>query len=227
MGGNNSTTGGYISSDGGLLVDDAGNYIQSDSGAGFVTDATPQDDDALDAIFQSLVVGITGLPGTVVFPRWQVNPPKQPERNVDWCAIGVMLSTTDGTPSITHNPNGGQGNVGSDVFVDHEELEVLASFYGPYAKLYAATLRDGIKVPQNTEGLALVNIRWVECGPIRPVPELFNQQWIHRQDMALVFRRKVTRNYPIENLLSGVVTLRDDTAVNDTIIVPPGAIVEP
>jgi hypothetical protein len=182
----------------------------------------PLDDDALDAVFQQLIVAITELDGSLVRPRWQPTVPTRPEPSVNWCAIGVLSSTADDGPFITYDPATDSGP-----YSRHETLDVLASFYGPFSKTNAALLRDGIAVPQNTEFLNQFAMRYVSCGSIRNLPEFVNQQWNRRQDISITFRRKIDRTYAIKNLVSGVVHLFDDTgAVDRTIIVPPGATVE-
>ncbi|WP_217284496.1 phage neck terminator protein [Pseudomonas nitroreducens] len=75
---------------------------------GYLTPAgapTPADE-ALEDILQPMVVGITGLPGKMVRPRWQPGNPKQPEPNVNWCAIGVMHTKQDANPAIEHDAPG-------------------------------------------------------------------------------------------------------------------------
>ena len=186
----------------------------------------PAEDVDLDAIFQSVVVGITGLDGSMVRPRWQPNPPKQPEAITNWCAIGVMLITPNDGPSITHDPSA-NGGAGQDIVSRHEDIEVLASFYGPQSQAYASFLRDGLSLPQNTEAMGQVAIRWVECGPSRSSPELVNQTWVRRQDVSLRFRRQVVRAYGVESLAITAVHLFDDsgqqwTADNSTMTADGG-----
>lgn len=190
------------------------------STGGILTPNTPYpaDDDALDAILQALVTGITGLDPTAVRPRWQPNVPKVLNPSGNWCAIGVMSSTPDDGPWIGYDP---ANNVGP--YVRHEQLEVVATFYGPLAKTNAAILRDGLAVPQNTESLRAQDMAYVSTGAIHTAPELVNQQWVRRQDMGITLRRKVSRTYQIHNIAIAAVHLIDDTVVNDTIIVPPGS----
>jgi hypothetical protein len=194
--------------------------------------ALPLDDFALDAVFQSLAVGITGMPGNLVRPRWQMASdiaggfgglPKQPEPGTDWCAIGVVsVKQSDGPWLVYDAPSN------TELYWDHEELTVLVSMYGPDCQSNMRLLRAGLNVPQNTESLLPNMIRYVGCGPIRTVPELVNQQWVRRQDISLDFRRKVIMTYGVENLLISEINLIDDTyGVNDVIIVPPGSPVEP
>jgi hypothetical protein len=182
----------------------------------------PPDDAELDAILQTLVTSVTALDGSLVRPRWQPTVPKQPEPDINWCAIGVVDAIPDAGPWISYDP---LNNVGP--YFRHEQLDVLSTFYGPLAKTNAAALRDGLSIPQNLEQLLPYQMAFAESQAIRSVPELFNQTWIMRQDMMLVFRRKVTRTYPIENLLIADIHLFDDTVVDDIIVVPPGSPVEP
>jgi hypothetical protein len=182
----------------------------------------PFDDVDLDAVFQILVTGITGLDGSLVRPRWQVSVPIQPEPNINWCAIGVSSVEQSAGPWLVYDAPSN-----TELYWDHEGLTVLASFYGPNSQSFMRLLRAGLNVPQNTESLLPYMIRYVGCGPIRTMPELVNQQWIRRQDISLEFRRKVIMTYGIENILISEINLIDDTGkVNDVIIVPPGSQVE-
>lgn len=167
----------------------------------------PLEDDALTAIFQQMIVGITGLPGNMVRPRWQPNPPKQPEPTVNWCALGIAVQTPDDGPAIVHN---GAGN-GSDTYIRHEQIDVLASFYGPNAMQNAQLLSDGLAIPQNLEQLKAQDMNSVDTGKIIPAPDLLNEQWIRRYDLTLTFRRKITRTYAVLNLLSAQGTIQTPT----------------
>lgn len=181
----------------------------SSASGGYLTPAgspAPTEDDALDAAFQKAIAGITGLPGNMVRPRWQPIPPKQPEPSVNWCAFGVQSQKADDGPYIEHIPAGD----GKDAYTRHESLDVLATFYGPASQANAARLRDGLGISQNIEELKLDGISFIEAGPIRALPELVNQQWIKRRDIALVFRRKTARDYAILNIVSADVAVANE-----------------
>jgi len=173
----------------------------------------PLEDAALDAIFQQMVVGITALPGNMVRPRWQPNPPKQPEPITNWCALGVTTQELDAGPAIVHNPTGN----GTDTYIRHQQIDVLCSFYGPNAKQYAQQLEDGLAIPQNLEQLKLSDMNCIETGQIRAAPDLINEQWIRRYDMAIVFRRKITRTYQVLNILTASGTVIASTPLTTTI----------
>lgn len=180
------------------------------STGGYVSPVVPSSalfDDALDALLQQAVVGITGLSGSLVRPRWQVVVPKQPEPSVDWCAIGVTDVTPMDYPAETHDGTGD----GSDTQQQWEEFTVLASFYGPNDSSNASLLRRGLYVAQNREALQAAGIDLVEAGKVTTAPDLINQQWIKRRDITLRFRRVVETVYPVLNILSA-----DDTLVTDT-----------
>jgi hypothetical protein len=181
----------------------------SSATGGYLTPASspaPTEDDALDAVFQKAIAGITGLPGNMVRPRWQPIPPKQPEPSVNWCAFGVQTQKPDDGPYIEHIPAGD----GKDAYVRHEDIDVLATFYGPGSQANATRLRDGLGISQNIEELKLDGIAFVESGPIRALPELVNQQWIKRRDIALVFRRKTARDYAILNIVAADIDLETE-----------------
>lgn len=180
------------------------------STGGFISPVAPSSalfDAALDDLIQKLVVGVTGLPGPMVRPRWQPVVPKQPEPGTDWCAIGISSIEPTDYPTEDHD---GTGN-GSDVQQAWEEFTVLASFYGPNGMANASLLRRGVYVPQNREALQVAGIDVVEAGTTTPAPDLINQQWIRRYDIPVRLRRKVQSIYPVLNLASA-----DDSIVTDT-----------
>ncbi|MDT6960144.1 hypothetical protein QTN24_01420 [Cupriavidus sp. SZY C1] len=161
------------------------------------TAPVPLEDDALDDLLQELVAGVTGLPGAMVRPRWQTTVPKHPEPSENWCAIGVNRQANDASPAIQHDGDGD----GSDDYIRHQEIDLLCSFYGPAGKGYAQRLADGMSIPQNSEQLALSGMKFVRASDIQPAPALINQQWNRRYDLTLTLRRKITRTYPVLNLL--------------------------
>ncbi len=152
----------------------------------------------LDVFLQAIVAGILSMPGVNVRPRWQPTPPSQPDRPVDWCAMGITRVDSDTNAVLSHDSSGD----GQDDLIRHEQFEVLCSLYGPNAVGNAARLRDGLSVPQNREALASQDIAYVSADRIVRVPSLVNQQWIGRADLPLTFRRKISRTYAVLNLLS-------------------------
>lgn len=158
----------------------------------------PSEDTDLEDVLQAMVVGISGMAGKFVRPRWQEKPPKQPEPDVNWCAVGVHNTKTIANPAIDHEGS----DDGHDQYQMHEELEVLCSFYGPQAQAYASILRDGIFIPQNGEAVKALRMAFYGASDIRPVPELVNQQWVRRYDLFIHMRRQVVRVYPVLNILS-------------------------
>jgi hypothetical protein len=182
-----------------------GGYLQP------VVASPPIEDAALDAIFQQLIVGLTGLPGSLVRPRWQPVTPKMPEPTVNWCAIGVVDVEPDERPAIVHVPS----SDGTDKLYRHEVLTVLASFYGPAAMQFAAMARDGVYVEQNHGMLTLNSMGLVDVGKMTAAPELINQQWLRRFDLQFRVRRQVVRTYSVLNLLSSDSTLETDSVTTE------------
>lgn len=156
----------------------------------------PLDDPELTRVIQQMVVGITGLSGTLVRPRWQPVPPAQPEATVDWCAVGISHVEGDFDAVITHSP-GSLGGQGESTLTRNEALEILCSFYGPRRYGYASLLRDGLALSQNRAVLRSVGIVLGFLGGIRPAPAFINQQWVAKADMPITLRREVRRVYPV------------------------------
>jgi hypothetical protein len=178
------------------------------------TGAAPPEDADLDSIFQQLVVGITGLPGNMVRPRWQATVPKQPEPATNWCAVGVTGIEHDANSYDQHNPAGN----GSDTFIRHEIITVLCSFYGVNALNFASQARDGMYVQQNNSTLDQFEMGLVEVGSIVTAPDLINQQWVRRFDLSMRIRRRIVRTYPILTILSAQATAKSETQTEQIIV---------
>jgi len=183
--------------------------VNDSSTGGYIlpTGTAPPYDAALDAIFQAMVVGITGLPGNMVRPRWQVTVPKQPPPATDWCAVGVTVIEPDAGPAIIHDGSGD----GHDQSQRHETINVLLSFYGPNAATNMAFARDGIAIPQNAGAVAAAGVSFVGTGQSVIAPDLINQQWVRRWDLPMTFRRNAERTYPILNLESATISIVTDS----------------
>lgn len=178
--------------------------------------APPLEDTALDALLQGAVVGITGLPDTLVRPRWQPVVPLQPEATVDWCGIGVLSDTpeygayTRHYPGEPSDPDDSSGQ-GYDLQIRHEVLEVMASFYGPNSRGNANLFRAGLAVGQNREAFYFQNMNFVstDCR-LTNAAELINEVWFRRIDVAFYVRREIDRTYPILNILSAPISIQSD-----------------
>lgn len=156
---------------------------------------TLQTDAALDAIVQQFAVGTTGIPGTLVRPRWTPEAAAAPEATIDWMAIGIMDIVPDDNAAVQHGPSG-------DLLARHEEIIVLASFYGPNGQKYGLRMRDALWVEQNREVLSSLGIGFVGVSSLGSVPEILNNQWRRRYDLTVTFRRVVTRAYNVLDLAS-------------------------
>ena len=183
--------------------------------------AAPDDEDFLNSIFQDLIAAITGLPGSLVRVAFQPNPPQEPPVTTNWCGFNVSAEDGD-CPSIEWHPK-----TQTYVYKIHDEITVHAMFYGPASRQYALQLRDGLRVPQNTEGLLTSAMRFRTSDRIRAVPEKVNQQWRRRHDISLRFRQEVVREYPVLSFLSAAVEVSDGTGADFTVTAPAGTPVIP
>lgn len=182
-----------------------------------VAGTAPLEGQALNRFLQQFVVGITGLPGNMVRPRWQPEPPDIPAFGTDWASIGVTGREADTFASEIHNPAGN----GSDTVYRQELLEVLVTFYGPNADQYASYLREGVSVAQNREVLQQNAFGLVSVGDLVTVPELIKNRWIYRVDLPITFRRAIEYIYPVLNLESAEFDLNTDSGISESTSVTP------
>ena len=80
----------------------------------------------------------------------------------------------------------------------HETIDILVCFYGPQGMTVATRFRDGLFVSQNNDELKNSDLTLLDCGRIFNLPELINNQWVRRYDIAVRLRRKVIREYGIK-----------------------------
>lgn len=176
--------------------------------AGYWDDAdVPTSGQTLDNFMQQAVAAITGLPTTLVRPRWQPEPPTIPPFTTNWAAVGVRDSTPLGFP---HASEIDAGN-GFSVQTDTEEFDTLCSFYGPQADNFAVALRLGLMVDQNREAFQLLNMGLIQTTGRRRVPELVKLQWLERVDITFSMRRLVRQTYPVLFFLRAPDAVTTDT----------------
>lgn len=153
--------------------------------------AGPTESQDLRRFLQSVIVGVTGLDGSLVRQNWQPNPPPMPAITADWCGFGIIGRRADANAFVQTS-----GDTGGSL-LRHEENDVLCSFYGPSCLDYAGRLRDGLQLSQNREQLFLVGMGLIGFSDIVHVPELVNQQWFDRADITWSLRRVVGRAYQV------------------------------
>lgn len=155
----------------------------------------------LTQFLQTVFVGISGLPGDLVRPRWQPNPPKRPEIETNWMGVAIMNSVPDA------NAYTDTKLVESTVAYEsqrNEILEIGCSVYGPEAIENYGLIRDGFQIPNNLAALNAANMGIVEVGRMQSLPEFFNERWWNRVECSVFIRRKIQREYPIPTLISAL-----------------------
>jgi hypothetical protein len=170
----------------------------------------PLEGQALNRFIQGWVVGLTGLPGTMVRPRWQAEPADIPDAGNAWAAIGINSRAADTFPYIGHDPVGPTGQ-GADDLQRNETLRILISFYdlgtNGLADYYAELFREGTAIAQNRELLTLAQFNFIDCDEPVAVPALLKERWLYRVDVPFRLRRMISLVYPVLNIESIEVTI--------------------
>ena len=172
----------------------------------------PLEGRGLNDFLQAWIVGITGLPGRLVRPAWQAEPPNIPDAGTAWCAFAVTIEGADTYPFVGLEQDGL-----SSTLQRHEVLALLCSFYdlgeSGLAQGLAAQMRDGTAIPQNLEYLLAQGMGLIGCEPTVFLPPLFKERWMMRVDVAVRLRRQVDRTYPVLSVLSGQIELNTDVSL--------------
>lgn len=185
---------------------------------------SPLEGQDLNRFLQQLIVGVSGLDGTLVRPRWQTEMPIIPNEATVWAAMGVTTRPRDTYPAIVHVAGGNSGR-GYDELRRHETLHTLCSFYDTgvngQADKFCALVADGLAIPQNREVLTLNGFGLVSTGDPTAVPSLWKERWLYRADLQIIFRRQIKRTYSVYNLLSAQGEIIADNGFSEAFVVSP------
>lgn len=166
----------------------------------------------LTQFLQTLFVGITGLPGDLVRPKWQIEPPKQPDVMVDWIGIGIDIIRPDANGYLWSNPLDTTGT--SATYDRMEAIEVGVAIYGPNSIETYGYLRDGFEIPQNRFAMDGQRLGFVEIGPGLRIPELIDERFYNRVQTTVYLQREIRRTYSIPTLISAGGKIYTDTYAN-------------
>ncbi len=168
----------------------------------------------LTQFLQGVIVGLTGLEGKLVRPKWQKEPPKQlPNPEDNWCAFAVIVTNPDANAYLQEVDNESR-------LQRHEDLQLICSFYGSLSNENASILRDSFQITQNRDELTANNFGFTGVSSSTYVPELINNRWFPRTDITVTLKRRVDRRYAIEEFVSAAGTIEANTSNDETVNVP-------
>lgn len=161
----------------------------------------PKYDEELEREISRWIRGVSGLPVTLVFPRWTDPQPQIPNNGVTWCGFGVT------SIPLPVNPASVQIDENTSEQWEWEQVTVICCFYGPQGASRASTFRAGLFIEQNNAELNRAGLSLSEIGNIYNLPELINKQWVRRYDITITLNRKTIRTYNIKSIVDGNVAI--------------------
>lgn len=168
------------------------------------TEVPLPNDLTLTQFIQQMIVGMTGMNGTMVREKFQKNSVEQEATPEDvWCAFFVTETTPDANAYTEVIREGDMSKMQR-----HLELVVDCSFYGEGSKVFAEKLRDGFQIAQNRDVLTTGNMGFKEVSTIRSVPEKHGQVWFKRYDMNVVLRRQIDKTFAVLSFNSAGGTIK-------------------
>ena len=157
-------------------------------------------DVSLRRFFQQLIVGITAMDPTKIFPRWQPEPANQPGFDVNWAAVGSVRRERETFAAVLHYTPPTSFKKSTDTVIRNQVLNVIASFYGPDNEANSELFTMGLDVAQNREAMFLNGFGFVDAGEPIVVPALIKMRWVPGIDVPFRVRRQQLYTYPIPNL---------------------------
>ena|ERR1700726_5169632 len=174
-------------------------------------------DVSLYRFLQTLVVGVTGMTPANVRPRWQPNPPNEPDFETDWAAIGIINRERDVFAAVLHTADG-SGN-GTDTVYRNHILDILSSFYGPNCESNSELFAMGLSLAQNREAMKLNGFGLVSVEETLVVPALLKERWLMGMDIHFRLRRQQIYTYVTPNVVSATGSLITDTGLTVPLLI--------
>jgi hypothetical protein len=160
-------------------------------------------DQALAQFLQQIVVGIVGLPGPMVRPRWQAEPPNIPDFGTNWAAIGPNESRKRESFSYRRKVN-----AETIIVIRNRTIPILCSFYGPAAEANAELFAMGFEVPQNRETMQLAGFNLIGgVGDAVIAPAYIKNRWNPKVDIPFVIRQQQKYTYSVLDLVGAQGTM--------------------
>lgn len=184
--------------------------------AGFLQPITaPLYDNPLDDFLHAFLVGLSAIPGQLVRPRWQPEPPNLPSFSTDWLSWGITEIEEDRFAFQD------QRDSQSAIVERDEMLTMLMSFYGPSAGKLAKQVSAGIQLSQNRAYLRSQSMTVIEVFDQVRIPSLLKEKWVPRVDLRARFRRRATWAYPIQTIESVQAALDNDQYLTLMVVTDP------
>jgi hypothetical protein len=168
-------------------------------------------DVALAKFLQQVVVGIVGLPGNMVRPRWQAEPPNIPDFGTNWASIGPGRRQREPFSASIQSDGGLTTRI-----IRNRTMDILCSFYGPLAETNSELLAMGLEVAQNREVMQLAGFNIIGgVGDSTIVPEMLKMRYQYRVDVPFTIRQQQQYTYSVLDLLSaqGTMLLQSGTEI--------------
>lgn len=150
----------------------------------------------LTGFIQTVLTGVSSLPGPLVRPALQKDPPQDPDIEVDWMDFVIDMHRPDANAYLSSD------NDGVVSFQRNEDLEISCNVYGENAEVTYGLVRDSFQIQQNRAALFLNGMGFTKVTEAKRVPDLVNERFRNKLAFSVMIQRMIRRTYSIQNIVS-------------------------
>ena len=175
----------------------------------------PFPDKAVDiAAIHDALVSVSGIDGSLVRARWQLNPPPMPDSSTNWIAFSFNSLSVGGIPEIDHSDSDiSDPEAANSTARIRQEMTVRVSCFGADGLNVAESIRAGLSMPFNNVALQSAGMTMLYVDPqLVRSPDIVNGRWVDKWDVSFKIGRMANRKFNVRSIASADFSVINDKA---------------